>query len=229
MVLLAGCAGTSGGTVAAAPAGSPGAAVAYHGVEPEPVPERPAFQLTDLAGRRYDFVAETRGTPTLVYFGYTNCPDECPTAMADIATALRQTDAALRDEVQVVFITTDPERDTPAVLRDWLAGFSTRIVGLTGTPDEIAAAQQAAGISAAKKGGVVPTLPGRPNEHAHQAGTAPHSHSRPLGYSVEHANVIFGYDAADRLPVLYPGGVTPADIAADLPVLADPPAAAPSQ
>ena len=188
------------------------------------MPERPSFQLTDLSGKRYDFVAETRGKPTLMYFGYTNCPDECPTAMADIATALRQTDAALRDEVEVVFITTDPERDSPAILREWLGAFSTRIIGLTGTQDEIAAAQQAAGIAAAQKGGVVPTLPGKPNEHAHQPGTAPHSHSRPLGYSVEHANVIFGYDAADRLPVLYPGGVTAADIAADLPVLADPPA-----
>ena len=219
--LLTGCAGTSGGTATPA-AEAAGTGAAYHGVEPDPVPTRPAFALTDLSGKRYDFVAETRGRPTLLYFGYTNCPDECPTAMADIATALRQTDAALRDDVEVLFITTDPERDSPAVLREWLSGFSTRIVGLTGDADQIVAAQQAVGISAAKKGGIVPTLPGKPNEHAHKTGTAPHSHTRPLGYSVEHANVIFAYDAADRLPVVYPGGVTPADIAADLPLLADP-------
>ena len=219
--LLTGCAGTSGGSVAASPSSS---AVAYHGVEPQPVPARPDFALTDLSGERYDFAAETRGRPTLVYFGYTDCPDECPTAMADITTALRQTDAGLRDEVEVVFVTTDPERDTPAVLREWLGAFSPRIVGLIGTVAEVAAAQRAVGIEAAKRGAAVPTLPGRPKEHEHQAGTAPHRHSRPLGYSVEHANVIFAYDATDRLPVLYPGGVTPADIAADLPVLADPPA-----
>ncbi len=225
VTLLTGCAGTS---AAPAPAPSGGAAVAYHGVEPDPVPSRPSFVLTDLAGKRYDFVRQTRGRPTLLYFGYTNCPDECPTAMADIATALRQTKASLRDDVEVLFITTDPERDTPGVLRDWLAPYSTRITGLTGTADEIAAAEQAVGISAAKKGGLIPTLPGKPNQHVDKPGTAPHSHSGPLGYSVEHANVIFAYDAADRLPVVYPGGVTPADIAADLPVLADP-AAAPAQ
>ena len=224
--LLTGCAGTSADTVSAQPSGS---VAAYHGVEPQPVPSRPSFALTDLSGARYDFAAETEGRPTLLYFGYTDCPDECPTAMADIATALRQTDTPLRDQVQVLFITTDPERDTPAVLREWLGGFSTRIVGLTGSADEIAAAQQAVGISAAKKGGVVPTLPGKPNEHAHKEGTAPHSHSRPLGYSVEHANVIFAYDAEDRLPVVYPGGVTPADIAADLPLLARPSAATSAQ
>jgi hypothetical protein len=66
----------------------------------------------------------------------------------------------------------------------------------------------------------VPTLPGRPNEHVHKEGTSPHSHSGPLGYGVGHANVIFGFDTSDRLPVLYPGGVRPSDIAADLPLLA---------
>lgn len=72
----------------------------------------------------------------------------------------------------------------------------------------------------AKKGGDVPTLPGRPNEHEHKPGTAPHTHDRPLGYGVGNANVIFAFDTRDRLPVLYPGGVRPADIAADLPLLA---------
>ncbi|MCW2779422.1 MAG: putative Sco1/SenC family protein [Frankiales bacterium] len=218
--LLSGCAGT-----AAKPATAV-AAAAYHGVEPQPVPQRPSFTLTDLSGRRYDFLARTKGTPTLVYFGYTHCPDECPTAMADIATALRQTKASLRDRVQVLFVTTDPKRDTPGVLRDWLARYSTRIVGLTGTQAEVDAAQTAMGVPPAKRDGVVPTLPGKPNEHVHAPGTAPHTHSGPLGYAVAHANVIFAYDAADRLPVVYPGGVTPADIAADLPVLADPAAAA---
>jgi protein SCO1 len=215
VVLLAGCAGTS----SAAPT-TPTEGAAYHGVEPQPVPSRPSFVLRDLSGARYDFRAETAGRPTLVYFGYTDCPDECPTAMADIAAALRDTDPAVRDQVQVVFVTTDPARDTPAVLRPWLARFSTRTVGLVGTQAEVDAAQEAVGIAPAQRDGVVPTLPGKPAEHAHESGTAAHTHSRPLGYAVAHANVIFAYDAADRLPVLYPGGVTPADIAADLPVLA---------
>lgn len=215
-LLLAGC-GSGGASSAPAPAPS---AEAFHGVEPDPVPERPAFVLRTTSGERYDFQAETRGRPTLLYFGYTNCPDECPTAMADISAALRSTPADLRDQVQVVFVTTDPDRDTPQILREWLDKFSTDYVGLVGTQAEVDLAQRNTGLTPAKKGGDVPTLPGRPNEHVHKPGTAPHTHDRPLGYGVGHANVIFAFDTRDRLPVLYPGGVRPADIAADLPLLA---------
>lgn len=214
-LLLAGC-GT-GGSSSAAPSPS---AEAFHGIEPDPVPERPAFVLRTTSGERYDFRAETGGRPTLLYFGYTNCPDECPTAMADISAALRTTPADLRDDVQVVFVTTDPDRDTPQILREWLDRFSTDYVGLVGTQAEVDLAQRNTGLTPAKKGGDVPTLPGRPNEHEHKPGTAPHTHDRPLGYGVGHANVIFAFDTRDRLPVLYPGGVRPADIAADLPLLA---------
>ena len=216
-LLMAGC-GSGSGTKAAAPSPSPPAA--FHGLEPDPVPERPAFVLTTTSGQRYDFQAETRGKPTLLYFGYTNCPDECPTAMADISAALRTTPPELRDQVQVVFVTTDPARDTPQILREWLDKFSTEYVGLVGTQTEVDRAQRNTGLTPAKKGGNVPTLPGKPNEHPHKEGTAPHTHDRPLGYGVGHANVIFAFDTRDRLPVLYPGGVRPADIAADLPLLA---------
>ena len=214
--LLAGC-GTGTGSVTTAPTAS---APAWHGVEPDPVPERPDFVLRTTSGERYAFGERTGGRPTLLYFGYTNCPDECPTAMADISAALRTTPAELRDQVEVVFVTTDPARDSPQVLRRWLDGFSEDYVGLVGTQAEVDAAQKALGVAPAKRGGPVPTLPGRPNEHAHEQGTTPHSHSGPLGYGVGHANVIFAFDTEDRLPVLYPGGVRPSDIAADLPLLA---------
>jgi protein SCO1/2 len=125
--------------------------------------------------------------------------------------------------VKVVFVTTDPERDTPQALRTWLDTYGSGVVGLVGTQDEVDAAQQAVGIRPASQGEAIPTLPGKPNEHAHKAGTAPHSHTGPLGYAVDHTNVIFAYDADDRLPVLYPTGVTPGDLAADLPRLAEPP------
>jgi protein SCO1/2 len=219
-VLLTGCG--SGATSNAAPAVSP---AAFHGREPEPVPSRPSFTLQTTSGERYDFAQRTAGRPTLLYFGYTSCPDECPTAMADIAAALRATPAGLRDQVEVVFVTTDPDRDSPEILREWLDGFSTDYVGLVGTQAQVDAAQVATGLSAAEKGGPVETLPGRPNEHAHMQGTAPHSHDRPLGYGVGHADAIFAFDTRDRLPVLYPGGVRPADLAADLPLLVqgDPP------
>ena len=216
-LLATGCAAS---TPAAAPAPAASPAAAFHGTEPQPVPSRPDFVLRTTSGETYDFAERTGGRPTLLYFGYTSCPDECPTAMADIAAALRATPADLREEVEVVFVTTDPARDTPEILRAWLDTFSTEYVGLVGTQAEVDAAQVATGIAAAKKAGPVETLPGKPNEHVHKPGTAPHSHDRPLGYGVGHANVIFGIDADDRLPVLYPGGVRPSDLAADLPLLA---------
>lgn len=214
-VLVTGCAGASGDA-------RPVAAEAWHGVEPQPVPDRPDFVLRDTDGAAFDFGAETAGQPTFVYFGYTSCPDECPTAMADVAAALRRSEADLREQVRVVFVTTDPDRDTPQVLRSWLDTYGPDIVGLTGTQQEVDAAQRAVGVAPATQGGAVPTLPGRPDEHEHLPGTAPHTHAGPLGYAVEHTNVLFAYDAEDRLPVMYPTGVTPGDLAADLPRLARP-------
>lgn len=217
VLLAAGCG--SGGAVTTAATPSP---VAWHGLEPSPTPTRPAWTLTDTAGHPFDFRARTAGRPTLVYFGYTHCPDECPTAMADIAAALRSAAPAVRDQVQVVFVTTDPERDTAPVLRRWLDQFSTRFIGVLGTKAQVDEAQRATGIPPAYPEGPAPTVAGHPDEHVHKPGTAPHRHFGPLGYAVAHSAVIFAYDAADRMPVVYPGGVTPADIAADLPALARP-------
>ncbi len=220
LLLLTTVAACGGGTASLAnPSPTP---VAYHGVEPDPVPSRPHYVLTDTSGEAFDFQAETKGRPTFVYFGYTHCPDECPTAMADIAAALRMSKTDLRSKVRVVFVTTDVRRDTAPVLRRWLDQFSTEFIGLLGTQAAVDAAQRATGIAPGVPDGIVPTLPGRPDEHVHKAGTAPHEHFGPLGYAVAHSAVIFAYDAADHLPVVYPGGVTPSDIAADLPVLADP-------
>lgn len=206
-------------TGCAAGASEPVASGAFHGEEPQPVPARPSFTLTDTDGTPYDFLAETGGHPTLLYFGYVNCPDECPTAMADIAGALRTTPEALRSETRVVFVTTDPDRDTPQLVRRFLDQFSTEFVGLLGTQAEVDAAQEAVGLAAAAKGEDVPTLPGQPDAHEHRPGAAPHEHFGPLGYGVAHADVIFAFDTEDRLPVLYRGGVRPSDLAADLPLL----------
>ncbi len=217
-LLVSGC---SAGTSSAGPSAGADSVAGFHGVEPAgAVPRRASFVLRDTAGHRYDFAAETAGRPTLLYFGYTNCPDECPTAMADIAGALRATPSALRGKTRVVFVTTDPERDSPQVVRAWLDQFSSDFVGLVGSQAEVDAAQEAVGVAPAVPTGPVPTLPGRPDAHEHAEGTAPHTHAGPLGYGVGHTDVIFAFDADDRLPVLYPGGVRPSDLAADLPRLA---------
>lgn len=204
------------------PTAAPAPPPPYHGQQPERPAARASFMLTDTDGRRYDFAERTRGRPTLLYFGYTSCPDECPTAMADIAGAVRRAPADVRDDLEVVFVTADPDRDTGAVLRRWLDGYDVAVVGLRGTAAEVEAAHRAVGVRPPAKEGPLPTLPGRPDAHEHRPGTAPHSHAGPLGYGVGHADVIFAYDAADRLAVTYPGGVLPADLAADLPLLARP-------
>lgn len=212
-LLMSGC----GTTVAATPAS---VSRGLHGIEPDRPAVRPDFTLTDTAGAPYAFGEQTGGRPTLLFFGYTSCPDECYTAMADITAALRTSTAALREQTRVVFVTTDPARDDGPRLRRWLDKYSTDYVGLTGTPEQVEAAQQAVGTPVATRAGPIPTLPGRPAEHTHAPGTAAHTHDSPLGYGVNHSSLIFAYDASDHLPVLYPGGSSPADIAADLPVLA---------
>ncbi len=93
------------------------------------------FTLTDHTGKRRTD-AEFRGKLMVIYFGYTNCPDICPADLTSITLALDQLgDAA--DAVQPVFITLDPERDTPADLAAYLTAFHPRLIGLTGTPEEI--------------------------------------------------------------------------------------------
>jgi protein SCO1/2 len=93
------------------------------------------FTLADPAGRRVS-LGDFRGRLVLLYFGFASCPDVCPTDLAVIAQALRELGAAA-DEVQPLFVTLDPRRDTPAVLREYAAAFHPRFVALTGSEDEI--------------------------------------------------------------------------------------------
>ena len=109
--------------------------------------EKPDLVLTDTHGRKYDFRKETAGRPTLIYFGYTHCPDICPTTMSNIAVAKKQLPKAEQDKLRVVFVTTDPQRDTPAELGKWLRGIDPQFVGLTGDFSTIQAGARTLGIS----------------------------------------------------------------------------------
>jgi protein SCO1 len=163
---------------------------------------RPEFVLTDTAGHPFDFQRQTAGKLTLLYFGYTHCPDECPTSMADVAQALRDVPSSVSSQVTVVFATTDPWRDTATVLRRWLDKFHPPqpYIGLTGSPSAIAGAETAMGM---------------PISHRE---TAPKSYGAGQ-YAVSHFAGVLVYGRDDRLKTLYPSGVTPADIASDLKVL----------
>jgi protein SCO1/2 len=100
-----------------------------------------AFTLTDQDGRKLsdsDFAGKYR----LIYFGYTFCPDVCPVDVQVLMKGYREleaSDPALAAKIQPIFITVDPERDTPAVLKQFVGAFHPKLIGLTGTPAEIAA------------------------------------------------------------------------------------------
>jgi protein SCO1/2 len=158
---------------------------------------KPDFTLTDTEGRPYDFRASTDGFVTLLFFGYTSCPDVCPLHMGNIATVLREVSGEVEEKVKVVFVTTDPARDTPAVLREWLDRFDSRFVGLTGTPEEILAAERAAQVPEAQ-------LEIQPPDES---------------YIVAHSSQVLAYSLDDRAHLVYPFGVRQSDWAGDLPRL----------
>ena len=101
------------------------------------------FQLVDQNGRAVDQTI-LNGKWSLVFFGFTYCPDYCPTTLATLAAVEQQLGDAAKD-LQVVFISVDPARDTPQALKDYLSsdGFPPGVIGLTGTPDQVAAAAKA--------------------------------------------------------------------------------------
>jgi protein SCO1/2 len=161
---------------------------------PEPLP-RPDFTLLDTSKEPYDFRAQTDGQLTLLFFGYTYCPDVCPLHMANIAEVLGQMTPSEALKVNVVFVTTDPARDTPERLRTWLDAFDRRFVGLTGTQAAVDTAQLSLGLR--------PGFRETENEN----------------YSVAHAAAVFAFTADDLAHVVYPFGIRQADWAADLPTL----------
>ncbi|MFJ7900385.1 SCO family protein [Streptomyces sp. NPDC096198] len=114
---------------------------------------KPDLVLTDTHGKTYDLRAQTKDKPTLVYFGYTHCPDVCPLTMNNLAVAKKEMEKdkgltqAQKDSLRIVFVTTDPERDTSAALGKWLQGIDPEIVGLTGKFSTVQAAARSLGIS----------------------------------------------------------------------------------
>ncbi|MER6498545.1 SCO family protein [Streptomyces sp. NPDC001455] len=114
---------------------------------------KPDLVLTDTHGKKYDLREQTKGKPTLIYFGYTNCPDVCPLIMSNISIAKKSLPKADQDNLRVVFVTTDPERDTPSSLGTWLKSQDPSFIGLTGDFPAIQAGarQIGIGIDAPKK------------------------------------------------------------------------------
>jgi protein SCO1/2 len=192
LTLLTACGGTKH---AAVPAPAPPAS-RLHGLVPQPIPRTPSFTLTDTAGRPFSFAVRTRGKLAYLYFGYTHCPDACPTTMSDLAAALNRQPADIRRRVEVVFVTVDPRRDTERVLRAWLNHFNPAFVGLRGTQNQIVAAEREAGVP-----------------------LAPPEKVTGKNYSVAHSSLVLPFSPDGRAHVVYTQGFRTADYAHDMPLL----------
>jgi protein SCO1/2 len=123
---------------------------------------KPDLTLTDTHGEQFDLRKETDGHPTLLYFGYTNCPDTCPLVMSNISIAKSKLPEAEQKKLRVVFVTTDPERDTPKALGSWLRAQDPSFIGLTGDIKKVEKAAKSVGVSVApthkdKNGDIVAT------------------------------------------------------------------------
>ncbi|MFI6059444.1 SCO family protein [Streptomyces sp. NPDC051286] len=156
---------------------------------------KPNLVLTDTHGKKYDLREETKGRPTLIYFGYTNCPDVCPLIMSNIAIAKKSLPKADQDKLRVVFVTTDPERDTPSSLGSWLKAQDASFIGLTGDFPAIQAGARQIGI------GIDP----------------PKKEKDGTVVSMHGSQVIAFSPKTDKGYVLYSEDTSPDDYAKDLP------------
>lgn len=198
--LLAGCAPAAEQPVAVVHGGTGAADDGLHGTEISDVIGRPALVLPDTDGAAFDLRDRPAEEVTAVFFGYTRCPDVCPSTMADLAAALRQLDRGQRDDVRVVFVTEDPATDTPRVLRGYLDRFDRSFTGLVGGS---AATERALDALKATRTELRPPVPGE----------TPGTHTTGRGEEIDHAGSVYVF-SGDRT-VVYTGGTTPRQYAED--------------
>jgi protein SCO1/2 len=154
----------------------------------------PDFSLPSSRDNQFT-LSEQRGKLLVLGFGFTNCPNVCPMTLANLAQVYKNL-GALAGQVQVVYMTVDPERDTPARLREYLTNFNSHFVGVTGSADELAAVRQAYGIIAKKE-----------------------VHKNGGNYEVHHSSYIYLIDRDGLLRALVPFGKSADDITHDIKIL----------
>lgn len=152
------------------------------------------YRLPDLDGR-YRTPADFQGRATMLFFGFLACPAICPSTMYELAR-IREATGNLRDRVQILFATLDPQRDEPGVIRQWLDAFDPQAIGLRGSPADIAAAT--AGLQLRWE-----TIAGR----------------QPGSYTIDHGVQAYVFDPQGRFRLLYRPGPTFDDVAQDLRLL----------
>ena len=136
------------------------------------------------------------GKASLIYFGYTHCPDACPTALQDMANAVDKLSAPERKRVQILFITVDPARDTPSIMRSYVSAFGPEVEGLTGSPGAIAQAAREYRVYYAR--------------HEEKGGN----------YSMDHSSIIYLMNKEGRFVRVFTAQDTPDEVASELRKLA---------
>jgi len=165
-------------------------ATASHGTPVDPPKQAADFILSDGDGRPAHIV--DRAYPvTMLFFGYTHCPDTCPLALAALGRAYRSLDAAQQARTRIVFITVDPLRDRPAVVRAYVRNFDPHVVGLTGSLRELARVWTAYGVRVDAR-------------------------TREVG----HGDTMYAITSDGRVAYVYPPDTLATDLAADLRALA---------
>jgi protein SCO1/2 len=169
---------------------------AFDGIQLTKPFAKPDITLTDSSDKQFNLVQGTQGKLTLVYFGYTHCPDVCPTTMATLAATMRSLTPAQAAQIDVVFISTDPTRDTPSVLHTWLGQYDPAFIGLTGAFSTIQKAAASLSIT------IDPPV------------------KLPDGnYTVTHGAEVIAFDTKDKGYLVYTAGTTVGQFQHDIPLL----------
>ena len=186
------------GLLTACGGGGGEASTELNGTPLDPPAEVAATPLVDTDGSAYSLVDDTDKDLTLVFFGYTNCPDICGQVMATLAGTLTRLDDGQKERLDVVFVTTDPARDDEAAVNAYVDAFDPSILGLTGDLDDIieVGRSMAVGVDQGEK------LPSG-------------------GYEVTHGTQVIAIDADDEAPAYWKADVTQAELAHDVTALLD--------
>jgi protein SCO1 len=151
-------------------------------------------ELEDTGGAPYSLAESTDKRLTLVFFGYTNCPDICQTVMGNLASAMTRLSDADRKEVDVVFVTTDPERDTPEALRAWLDRYDKDFIGVTDDPSQIDLIAKVARSVAVGMGDPLPTGGYDVDAHTTQVTAIDSDDQAPMYWSQTTSSAQFAHD-----------------------------------
>jgi len=176
--------------------------------------DRPSTALRDTEGKPFRLDERPADEVTVLFFGYTHCPDVCPQTMANLAGARARLPEDLRARLQVVFVTEDPRRDTPRALRRWLDGLDPDFIGLRGGNRATAAMLAALGSPETD----VVERPEEPIKHPSSGDGHHHEHGE---YGVEHTGIVYAF-APEGRSVVYTGGTSQAEYAEDFAALLDP-------